>query len=148
MSSNERPLNATERIHHALLMQWVKGAWERSDTIAVEDHFHPKCVVTGMAPEILEGVDQVRVAHNAICGRLNHTRADVSFLIIRGDEFSGYIEIEAIHRDTGIKFAFEVASFGRMKEGLIYQNHNVIDYTGMYAKLGVLDVSQLREIMG
>lgn len=147
MNSNEMPLTAAEKVHQALLLQWVKGAWLASDAIAVEDHFHPECVVTGMTPEVLEGVEQVRAAHNAICGRLNHTSADVSMLLIRGDEYSGYIEIEAIHRDSGTSFAFEVASFGRMKDGLIHRCHNVIDHTGMYAKLGVMDVAKLSEMM-
>lgn len=148
MSRHDIPLNAAEKLNHALLMQWVKGAWECNDNVAVEDHFHPECVVTGMAPEILEGVAQVRAAHNALCGRINHRNCNVPFLLIRGDEFSGFVEIEGTHNDTGIDIAFEVSISGRLRDGLIYRSHSIVDYTGLYAKLGVLDVEKLREVMG
>ncbi|QDT11097.1 nuclear transport factor 2 family protein [Planctomycetes bacterium K23_9] len=148
MPFDDPPLSATEQIHYAILKRWVKDAWESNASFDVDDHFHPECLVTGMTPGVLEGVAQVRVAHSTICARMQHVSAKVASLIVRGDRFAGFIDIEAHHLDSDVDVAFEVSSFGRMRDGLIYRCHNVIDYTGLYAKLGVLDVELLRERFG
>ncbi|MGB7348214.1 MAG: ester cyclase [Pirellulaceae bacterium] len=129
-------------------MRWVKDAWESNENFAVEEHFHPKCVVSGMTPEVVEGIEQVRIAHSAICARIEHSSANVISLIVRGDQFAGFIEIEGRHRDGNVDVAFEVSAMGRMKDGLIFRSHNIIDYTGLYAKLGILDLGKLREYFG
>ncbi len=52
------------------------------------------------------------------------------------------------HQESGVDVAFEVACYGVMKDGLVYRAHNVIDYTGLYAKFGLLDTDGLAKHLG
>lgn len=131
-----------------MLLSWVKNAWEARSHACVQDYFHPKCVVTGMVPVVLEGIDQVQAAYQALHARVEHCHAEVSHVLLRGELFSLVMELQGIHRDSGTEIVIEVAVSGRIKDDLVFQCHNVVDYTGMYAKLGMLDVVKLRDEFG
>ncbi|TWT50632.1 SnoaL-like domain protein [Rubripirellula amarantea] len=154
MSYNEEvfptdpPLTQREEINAALLRRWLLAGWEANDSSLVDEHFHPQCIVSGLAPEVIEGVDEMRATHRAMCARLNHRSATLHFLVIRGDQFAVSMEFEGRQQDSGIDVALESACFGTMKDGLIYRAHNIIDYTGLYSKLGLLDTRKLAEHFG
>jgi hypothetical protein len=97
---------------------------------------------------VLEGVDQVQAAYQALQARVDHFRADVSWILVRGQHFSLVMELQGVHRDSGLDIVIEVSVHGRLKDDLIYQCHNVVDYSSMYAKLGMLDVDKFRTDFG
>ena len=142
------PWTQREQINAALLRRWMLAVWEANDSTLVEEHFHPQCIVSGLAPEVIEGLDEMRATHRAMCARLCHRTATLNFLVLRGDQFAATMDFEGRQQDTGIDVALEASCFGTMKDGLIYRAHNIIDYTGLYAKLGLLDTAKLAEHFG
>lgn len=148
MISDEFPLTPRELLRQAFLMRWVKGAWESRSSVSVSEFFHPECVVTGMAPDRLEGIDQVQTAVNSLHARLDHTSAEVSFLLIRGLQFACVMDLQGTHHDTGTEVVIEVSVFGCFRDELIFNVHNVVDYTSMYARLGILDIEKLHAHFG
>ncbi|MCC9644340.1 nuclear transport factor 2 family protein [Rhodopirellula sp. JC740] len=137
-----------EEVFAALLRRWLKLGWERNDNALVEEHFHPECIVSGLGPDVVEGIDELIATHRAICGRMLHRTARLQSLLLRHNQFAATLEFEGKHRDSGTDVAFEVASFGVMRDGLIYRAHNIVDYTGLYAKLGLLDTAKMAEHFG
>ncbi|TWU48194.1 nuclear transport factor 2 family protein [Rubripirellula reticaptiva] len=148
MQPDEEPLSPRELIYRAFLFTWIKNGWESRTSVSVADYFHPECVITGMAPVVLEGVDQVQAAYQSLHARVDHCHAEVNFMLIREESFSLVMELQGIHRDTGMDIVIEVGVHGRLKDDLVFQCHNVVDYTSMYAKLGILDVEKLRDELG
>ncbi|WP_168566619.1 nuclear transport factor 2 family protein [Crateriforma spongiae] len=142
------PWTQREELNAALLRRWLKAGWEANDSSLVDEHFHPECIISGLAPEVIEGLDEMRVTHRAMCARLQHRTATIQFLLMRGDQFSAAMEFEGRQRDANLDVAMEVCCFGTMRNGLIYRAHNIIDYTGLYAKLGLLDLGKLAEHFG
>ncbi len=143
MSFEELPLTPREIINQELLLSWAKQAWSSSAMVSVEDFYHQDCVITGMAPVVIEGIDQLRAVYQTLHSRVDHQGAELSFVTIKGDQFAFVLELQGTHRETGKDIVIEVGTYGTMKDGLIYQCHNVVDYSQMYAKLGMLDVSQI-----
>lgn len=148
MAPDEIPLTPREQLHQAFLMRWIKGAWEARSSVTVSEFFHPECVVTGMSPDRLEGVEQVQAVVNSLHARLDHTSAEVSFLLIRGVRFACVMDLQGTHRDTGIEVVIEVSVVGCLRDDLIYNVHNVVDYTSMHARLGILDIEKLHDNFG
>lgn len=148
MNYEETPLTPRESVNQALLLTWARQAWTSSTLVSVEDFFHPECVITGMAPVVLEGIAQVQAAYLTLHSRVEHRHADISLVLIKGDQFSLVMELQGTHRETDHEVVIEVGVFGRMKDGLILQCHNVVDYSQMYAKLGMLDVQKIRTEFG
>ncbi|MDA8743923.1 hypothetical protein N9N28_04745 [Rubripirellula amarantea] len=148
MQPNEESLSPRELIYRAFLFRWIKNGWESRSSVCVSDYFHPECVVTGMAPVVLEGVDQVQAAYQSLHARVEHCHAETSFMLIRDESFSLVMELQGVHRDTGKDVVIEVGVHGRLKDDLVFQCHNVVDYTSMYAKLGILDATKLQDELG
>ncbi|MGB7344491.1 MAG: nuclear transport factor 2 family protein [Pirellulaceae bacterium] len=148
MSHDESPLTPNELVNQELLLTWAIQAWTSTALVSVEDFFHPECVVTGMAPVVLEGIPQVQAVYQTLHARIHHQHADISLLLIKGEQFSMVMELQGTHRESGKEVVIEVGVFGRMKDGLIFQCHNVVDYSSMYAKLGMLDVDRIRTEFG
>lgn len=148
MLPDENPLTPKEQLYQSFLLRWVKDAWESRASVCVADYFHPQCVATGMSPAVLEGVDQVNAAYQALHARVDHCHADVSFVLLRGEHFSLVMELQGVHHDSGLDIVIEVGVFGRLKDDLVFQVHNVVDYTSMYAKLGILDIEKLQAEFG
>ncbi len=102
-------------------------------------------MASGLAPEVIEGLDEMRVTHRAMCARLHHRTASAHHFPLRGDQFAATMEFEGRQQDTGIDVALESACFGTLKDGLSYRAHNNIDHTWLYSKLRLLDASKLAE---
>ncbi|QDT11079.1 nuclear transport factor 2 family protein [Stieleria marina] len=148
MSLHDDGLTPEEMVNKGFLLTWVKRAWTSPALASVEEYFHPDCVVTGMAPEVLEGIAQVQAVYNTLHSRVEHKHAEVSFAFLKGEHFSMVMELQGVHRESDVEVVIEVAVFGRMKDGQIFQVHNVVDYSHMYAKLGMLDVAKIRTLFG
>ena len=148
MAYEEIPLTPREAVNQAALLMWAKSAWSSATLVSVEDYFHPECVVTGMAPAVLEGIAQVNAVYQTLHSRVKHAHVDVSLVMIKGDHFSLVMDLQGIHNETGTEVVIEVGVFGRMKDSLIVQCHNIVDYSHMYAKLGMLDVQKIRSEFG
>lgn len=148
MPREELPLTAQEQVYRALLLKWVKEAWEDRTAGSVAEFFHPDCVVTGMTPEIVEGLDQLQAAYQVLHSRVEHNHAEVSFVTVRDKQFSLVMSLQGTHRESNLDVVIEVGVFGRIKDHLIFQVHNVVDYSSMYAKLGMLDVEKIRTQFG
>jgi len=142
------PWTQREEINAALLRRWLKAGWEANDNSLVDEHFHPRCIVSGLAPDVIEGLEEMRAVHRAMCARLSHRTATINDLVLRGNQFAASMGFEGRQNDSGIDVALEASCFGVMKDGLIYRAHNVIDYTGLYSKLGLLDSAKLAEHFG
>lgn len=84
-------------------------------------------MVSGLAPEVIKGLDEMRVTHRAMCARLHHRTVTIHHLLLRGDQFTATMEFEGHQQDPGIDVALDTACFGTLKDGLIYRAHNVID---------------------
>lgn len=148
MQPEDDCLTPIEQLRQAFLMRWVKGAWEDRTAVSVSEFFHPECVVTGMSPDRLEGIDQVQAVVSSLHARIEHTTAEVSFLLIRDERFACVMDLQGTHHDSGAEVVIEVSVVGRLKEDLIWRVHNVVDYTSMYARLGILDIDKLKASFG
>lgn len=148
MPMEEDSLTPIEQLRQAFIMRWVKGAWESRSTVSVGEFFHPECVVTGMSPDRLEGIDQVQAVVSSLHARIDHSSAQVSFLLIREERFACVMDLQGTHRDSGLDVVIEVSVVGRLKDDLIWQVHNIVDYTSMYARLGILDIEKLKASFG
>lgn len=148
MPPEDDSLTPIEQLRQAFLMRWVKGAWEDRTAVSVGEFFHPECVVTGMSPDRLEGIDQVQAVVNSLHARLEHTSAEVSFMMIRDEKYACVMELQGTHHDSGLDVVIEVSVVGSLKDELIWHAHNVVDYTGMYARLGILDIDKLKASFG
>lgn len=148
MPAEDDSLTPIEQLRQAFLMRWVKGAWEDRTSVSVAEFFHPECVVTGMSPDRLEGIDQVQAVVNSLHARLEHTSAEVSFMMIRDEKYACVMDLQGTHYDSGLDVVLEVSVVGSLKDELIWQAHNVVDYTSMYARLGILDIEKLKANFG
>ena len=148
MSFDDNPLTPNELVNREFLLTWAKQAWTSPALVSVEDYFHPECVVIGMAPVVLEGVAQVQSVYHTLHSRVEHRHADTSLVLVRGEQFSLVMELQGVHRESEVDAVIEVGVFGRLKDGLIFQCHNVVDYSQMYSKLGMLDVEKIRSEFG
>lgn len=148
MAHHDSSLSPQEILNKELVLTWARKAWRSPALVSVEEFFHPECVVTGMSPTMLEGIAQVQACYQALHSRIEHKHADLSLVLIRGDQFSLVMELQGTHRETSEDVVIEVGVFGRLKDGMFYQCHNVVDYSQMYAKLGILNVDQIRAKLG
>lgn len=62
--------------------------------------------------------------------------------------YAKFMFFSPYHQGSGVDVAFEVACYGVMKDGFVYRAPNVIDYTGLYAKFGLLDRDGLAKHFG
>lgn len=148
MSHDDDSLTQKEIMNQQLLLTWAKKAWASQTLLSVEDFFHPECTVTGMAPVMIEGIDEVRAVYQTLHGRIDHQHADVSHILVKDDHFALIMELQGVHRESGKEVLIEVSVFGRLKDCLVFHCHNVVDYSNMYAKLGMLDVDRIRTEFG
>ncbi len=142
------PLTISEGVHARLVVQWLRDSWECNDDDAVDQYIHRRCSITGLAPEVLENRQQVRSVQAVLCGRLIDASLRIDSILVRGDQFAVFATLDAIHRDSEIGVVIEIAMNGRIKQQKIYRAQYIIDYAGMYSKLGAFNPQTLRQLLG
>ena len=142
------PLTAREGVNLQMVVQWLRDSWECNDDEAVDQYIHPRCSISGLTTEVLESQAQVRSVQAVLCGRLSESSLRIDSVLVRGDRFAVFAALDATHRESGIGVVIEIAMSGRIKEERIYRAQYILDYAGMYSKLGAFKPKMLRELLG
>ena len=142
------PLSDDESVNLRMVVQWLRDSWECNDDEAVEQYIHPRCSITGLTTEVLEGQRQVRSVQAVLCGRLADCSLQIDSVLVRSDRFSVFASLDGTHRESGIGVVIEIAMSGRIKDDKIYRAQYIVDYAGMYSKLGAFKPETLRELLG
>jgi steroid delta-isomerase-like uncharacterized protein len=127
-----------------LVVRWFEQVWNQQNEAAVDVMFHPEGKLYGFpgAESAVEGPEAFKVLRRNFLSAFPNVRVDIEEVIAEGDRVAIRWTATMTHLGDGLGFPatgkagrLEGSSFCVMKDGMIFEGWNQMDFQGLICNL-------------
>lgn len=124
---------------------WMENVWNKRDSDYVRKHLCPNCDIPGLPPEA-QGVDGFIQFQQTLLRTIDNFHFEIQDVIAKDNKIIGMGLVTGNYYEDGQAISMDVAFSGTIKDGLIVEARNVVDFLALLEQAEKISTDSLAKV--